>query len=710
MVQGLNLDYFRGLDKYLAPQEENRFLSGKTVGEDGAPNLSKPITSIKKLGTTFVAERTAFGQDVLKGVISNIRKGSSTLQLAGFTTHDLSATGKSKREAIKEALRASEVTWEGLEFAPNQEGGVAGLSGFDFRSGQFNDQRRETDKRNIREAIRFAAEIGAGGGVDLWSREFTRPITGNFNEFVDFEGADPNKDTVYTLVDERTGRAIHQFQTGQLGGQGMEKISVPLWRRATENYVDSNGVAVKKGDYLDVGGNKLSTDPNDPNFIMNRSPEWDSEKKEFKSVQMAWSEFKEYASSLNKDFGLNLAPEEWVGRLQLEQQFAQLRANAIYHEDHYQQLAEALNEAQDAKKNESKLRQEIQKVSQEANRFRELENKYRSGNELSELEREELQNLYSRQPEWEQTLKVNDARLRSIDQIEDYKFKLQHLQETSGRADAQAKLAWENINHIKKMEDYGKQKAFQSYGELGIEALKQTQAHNVANPIYVGPELGWPEGYGGHTDEFIEIIQNSRQEMINQMKQDPHLRSKYKDSEMQELAKKHIQGVLDTSHLSMWYNHFPKQGNESEEERLKRFNGWYLKQMDKLAEADVVGSVQIVDSATGDHQHLPVGEGIFPTVEAVKRLQKKGFKGPIISEGHIYEDTDPGSTQFSLWNEFGGSIGSRGGHFSTFKGGNPFGNVYSGRGAAGYRAPPNYIIGAYNPSNDWQLWSGTPLE
>ena len=194
------------------------------------------------------------------------------------------------------------------------------------------------------------------------------------------------------------------------------------------------------------------------------------------------------------------------------------------------------------------------------------------------------------------------------------------------------------------------------------------------------------------------------------MKHDHRLRSKYTDSQMQDLAKKHIQGVFDTSHLSMWYNHFPKQGNESEEQRLNRFNKWYMDQMDKLASAGVVGSVQIVDSATGDHQHLPIGEGIFPTVDAVKRLKEKGFDGNIISEGHMYEDTEPGSTQFSLWNEFGASIGSHGGHFSTAKGGNPFGNVYSGSGAAGYRAPPNYIIGAYNPSNDWQLWSGTPLE
>jgi len=713
-MAGLNLDYFRGLDKYMAPREENRFLSGKTVGEDGAPDLSKPITSIKNLGTTFVGNRTNFGSDILGGLTSSIRKGSSSLQLAGITGHDLGFTGSSRRQAIKEALKASEVSWDGLEFATTQDGGVTGLSGFDLKSGQFNDQRREMDKRNVREAIRFAAEIGAGGGVDLWSREFTRSISGNFEGFQDFEGADLNKDVIYSLVDERSGRMVHQFQTGQLGGQGMSKISVPEWRRAKENGVDSNGVSYSKGDFLDALGNKLNADINDPNFIMNRTPEWDEEKKEFKSTQMDWNEFKTYADSLNKDFNINLSPEEWVGRIQMEQQYAQLRASAVYQEQHYERSLEELNEVMKLAKNKSQFESELnnslessKKIISKLNEFNE---KISSGKQLTEQEQQEAMFLEQQQKQNQDRISEYRQVLKSIERIPSMQLGIQHTQETSGRADAQAKLAWENVNHIKKMEDYGKQKSFESYAELGIEAMKQTNSHDVAAPIYVGPELGWPEGYGGHTDEFIEIIKNSREEMVNQMKHDSHLRNKYTDSQMKELAEKHIQGVMDTSHLSMWYNHFPKQGDESEEQRLKRFNDWYLKQMDKLAEANVLGSVQIVDAATGDHMHLPVGEGIFPTVEGVKRLQKGGFKGNIISEGHFHEDIDPGSTQFSLWDSFGGSIGSYGGHFSTSRAGNSFGNVYSGNGAAGYRAPPNYIIGAYNPSNDWQLWSGTPLE
>lgn len=710
---GLNLDYFKGLDLYSDPQENNRFLNTSS-GNKGSASLSQPITSIKKLGTTFVGNRANFGSDIIGGLIANIRKGSGTLQLAGTTANDFAFTGKSRRQDIKEILRATDVKWDGLEFAPNQNGGVAGLSGFDFESRQFSEQRRETDKRNVREAIRFAADIGAGGGIDLWSREFSRPITGNFDGFVDYEGADVNKNKVIQFVDGRTGAPLlNPIQTSQLGGQGMAKIAIPKWKKAKENGVDDNGNSIQVGDYLDAAGNKLVADINDPSFIMNRAPEWNAEKKEFESTQMDWNQFQEYAKELNNDYGTKLSAEEWIARIQLEQQYSQTRAGSVYQGQYYERHVEELNDALELKKNKSKFEEgfnyygnEVEVISQKLEKIQE---KFQSGKGTEE-DKAEFQKLQEQQSQASQQLDSVKARLKAIDNIPNLQLGIQHAQETSGRGDAQAKQMWSNIEHLKKMEDYGKEKSFESYAELGIEALKVTDSHDVAAPIYVGPELGWPEGYGGHTDEFIEIIKESRKKMIEDMKKDPEIRNRYKDKDLPGLAKKHIQGVFDTSHLSMWYNHFPREKGETEESRLKRFNGWYMEQIDKLAEADVIGSVQIVDSATGDHQHLPVGEGIFPTVDAIKRLKEKGFDGNIISEGHNHEDLDPGSTQYSLWNSFGGGVGGTGGYFSPSSSGNSFGNLYSGSGAAGYRAPPNYIVGAYSPSNDWQLWSGTPLE
>ena len=675
----------------MMPQEENRFLVGKTTGSEGSAHLSTPIIPISKLGATF-GENNAQGQaDVLGSMLTSIRRGTGVLQLALSTPvgtqmgGGVASIGKDKRQAIKEVLKASGATWEGLEFSPQD---MTNMSGFDPRQGGFSEQKRKQDLQHVRDAITFAADIGAGGGVDVWSYEFNRTIgdakfNKGKNKFVDFEGWKEEENAKKQLVDERTGTIIQEFETGQLGGRGMAKISVPEWKKANGHGVGSDGVTFNDGDYLDVHGNKLTSDPTSKEFIMNRVPVWNGEKSEFKSRQLDWNDFKNYAQNRNKESGMKLSAEEWYGRVQLENQYAQSRGQSIFYTGDY----------------EAHQRQ-LSKLLEQQRQYREIE---------TGKSEEELKQLGLMEPTPDGRLvKKSEANNESITAE---KLRMQHIHEASGMADAQANTIWDTMQHIKPIEEYGKQKTFQTFAEAGLDAMETTHRRHVANPIYVGPELGWPEGYGGHPEEFVEIIKSSRQEMITKMQKDPVYRNKYTDKEMQSMAKTHIKGVMDTAHMSMWYNHFPKENShEPEEKRLQRFNKWFMNQMDYLGKEDVVGSVQVVDSSTGDHRHLPVGQGIFPTVEGVKALQKSGFKGSIVSEGHEDEVFDPGSTQYSLWSEFGASMGS-GYHFGDVSGGNSFGNVYAGRGgAAGYRAPPNYIFGAYAPSNEWSLWSEIPLE
>lgn len=690
-------DYFENLDRYLAPQEQNRFLDGGSVGEEGAPNLSKPIVPIGKLGTTF-AEKGPSGQGtVLQSMIASIRRGTGQLQLAMQTGVNaqmgggVSSIGKDQRQAIKEVLKASEVKWEGLELSPQD---MSNMSGYDPQRGGFSEEKRKKDIRHVKDAIVFAAEIGAGGGVDIWSQEFYRNIhDASFQkdggqQFQDFEGFDENKHAMKTLVDDRTGQAI-QFQTGGLGGQNNPEISVPKWVTAHERGVGPDGTPYEPGDYLDAEGNKLVADANDKNFVMKRVPVWNEEESRFESQRMKWTDFKKYAQERNEAENVDLTPEEWWHRVQLENQYAQQRGQAVYYSQRYTKERDELKELVRARdeykrieegKSEDELRNSGMMVPQQ--------NVTTSGSQLIPQSK---------------FVKKSELIQESINEL---KQRMLHTHEASGMADAQAETVWSNIEHIKTAEEYALEKTTDSYSDAALFALEQTNKHAPQSPIYVGPELGWPQGYGGHTDEFINIIETSRQKMLEKMKADPRFQN-HDEQQLKEMAKKHISGVLDTSHLSMWYNHFPKkEPTESEESRLKRFNKWYLEQMDKLAKHDVVGSVQIVDSATGDHRHLPVGQGIFPTAEAVKRLHKGGFKGGVVSEGHEDENVDPGSTQYSLWNEFGASIGT-GYHFGLAPGGgNAFGNVYGGiGGAAGYRAPPNYIFGAYSPSNEWKTWT-----
>ena len=152
-------------------------------------------------------------------------------------------------------------------------------------------------------------------------------------------------------------------------------------------------------------------------------------------------------------------------------------------------------------------------------------------------------------------------------------------------------------------------------------------------------------------EEFIEIVKESRKRMAEQLK------ARGMEKEVAETAaKKHIKGMLDTSHLSMWYKHFAPEKGESEEKRLKRFNEWMKQEVKLMVKEGVVGGIQVVDSMNGNHAHLPV------------------------------KTVTPGPGGPRTW----GGVQ----------------NSYFGRATGG----PNYIVGAYAPSNDWQLWSETPFE
>lgn len=682
------VNYFDQMDKFLAPGEQNRFLNPDSKDD----MLGKPIIPISKLGATF-AEKGNGQQTMLASMISSIRKGSGSLQLAMQTDPrsamgaGVASVGTEQRRAIKEMIKVSGIEWQGLEFASST---MPNVSGLDPQSKTFSEKKRQQDIRFFKDAIHFNAEIGGGGMVDNWAHEFERDITtAEFNKdktFQDFEGFDENKDATRLLVDKRTGRIIG-VNTGNLGGNG-PTISVPVWQRAGENGVGPNGVPYSKEDFLDSYGNKLQANANDPHFITERVPVWDDKEGKVKTEQMDWQKFKEFAQQRNKDEGVNLSPEEWYVRMQLENQYAQHKAQIDYYSRGYEREAKVLKQL-------AKSKVEYEKLEQG-----------RSEEELRELN---LLVPISGGSEYVDREYVKKSEAIDLEMKEHIRI-VRHAQQSVSSAETQANNTWEEIQSIEKLDKFAKEKTTKSYAELGIYAMEETLKHKPMNPINVGPELGWPDAYGGHPTEFIEMIKNSRKEMVDMMKNNPKYRSKFTDKELEEKANTHIAGVLDTSHLSMWYNHFPTKPNEPEEERLKRFNKWYIQQIEDLAKAKVIGGVQVVDSVTGDHRHLPVGQGVFPIAEAVRTLKENGYTGSFASEGHEDELHDPGSTQFSLWNAVGASIGN-GYHFGNPNGGNAFGNVYGGLGgAAGYRMPAMYSFGAYSPGEDFKLWSGTPLE
>ncbi|MBS3143010.1 hypothetical protein J4464_06495, partial [Candidatus Woesearchaeota archaeon] len=147
-----------------------------------------------------------------------------------------------------------------------------------------------------------------------------------------------------------------------------------------------------------------------------------------------------------------------------------------------------------------------------------------------------------------------------------------------------------------------------------MEETKNNPYVRPDKPLFVGPELGWPQAFGGHPDEFIELVQKARAKMTERLTHERNM----SEQQAKELSEKHIKGLFDTSHLGMWLRNFRRKPGESEDQRIKEFNTWFIDQSKKLADSNTVGSIQAVDSATGAHGHLPPGQGIFPVVEAVK--------------------------------------------------------------------------------------------
>jgi hypothetical protein len=157
--------------------------------------------------------------------------------------------------------------------------------------------------------------------------------------------------------------------------------------------------------------------------------------------------------------------------------------------------------------------------------------------------------------------------------------------------------------------------------------------------------------------------------------------------------------------MGMWLAHFKGNPGESEEQRIERFKKeFYLPAVKKIAEAGVVGGIQLVDSQSAAHGHLPPGEGIFPVMETAKIFKEKGFSGFLVSEGHEEERFGEGRIRMKTWQHAGAAVG--GGYFS----GPPlrwgqvqqsyFGRTYS----------PMFMFGGYAPSNEFKLWSEVPLE
>jgi len=662
--------YYSPLDRGYNPSVE--------VSKPGDSLLAEPVIPIRELGQTVVESDPRTGAHILQNINAAIRAGAGNIQIVLTTPTNQPIGGRPKaygrevREAIRETTKSAGVVIEGVEMPTST---MSNLSGYDPQRGVISEQKRQQDMEEVRDAIKFVADIAGGGEVDIWSQEFPRTI---FDQkwAKDEKGnqvfhlhPEEHEQAIKTLVDSKTGRIIEEIRLNQ-------EIFTPKWETKTVNGKDV---------YVDYEGNELRGG--------DRFPKFDKEENKFILEKRQYKDFEREALEENekiaKEKGIRvdeileddrITTAEAAIRSSMDTQIQIARGWAEYHKGTFNKDLEELKKLKE-------LQKKYKKAYDATPEEERIILKQEVGGALAGLTGEKYQYPH-------QILQGN------IDQIEN------KVNYTKDMVIGQLRdsLALENRKkQIVTPEKFAKKKTIQSYAELGINAMNETEINpKVTRPIFVGPEIGWPFGYGGHPDEFIEIVKKSREEMVNKL-----TGSDYNmDEETAKVrADRHIKGLFDTSHLSMWLNNFRRKPRESEDDRLKEFNKWYMDQVEKLGKSGTVGAIQAVDSASGMHAHLPPGQGIFPIVEAVNKMRKLGYKGPVVSEGHEEERFGAGRILMQTWNAFGSPL------YTGDVTGLPMRFPDIHQAYHQQIQPPYFIRQDYAPDQrEWTLWSQAPLE
>ena len=86
----------------------------------------------------------------------------------------------------------------------------------------------------------------------------------------------------------------------------------------------------------------------------------------------------------------------------------------------------------------------------------------------------------------------------------------------------------------------------------------------------------FPESYGGHPDELMDLVDGARHAMTRQLQE-----RGYNQEEAKKAAQEHIKGHLDTGHFNIWRKYWVWDEKNSPEENERRFDKWLLGKIEK---------------------------------------------------------------------------------------------------------------------------------
>jgi len=655
---------------------------GMSLGLGPVPNVSA------------VAAKLRPGTKNLEFVFMGTGKGSGQGQTPGFY-------GEKQRQAFREIGKANKVN-----FTTHSTVGIYGLSGMD-QQGNFSKASKNYSLDELKRAIKFAADVGRGGPVVVHTGEFSRPIVDakwnkkegdpykdQFRMFEDEEGK-----TSYKVVDSRHGNLVAEARKNR-------KVSRPVWLTADNDDTNKN---VKKGDYIDYEGNKISR--------AMRVPKWDEEKQSFEIKQYDWKDlerdskemtqearevWREWKSSgkeerkkmeeksqwtrfmnpLIKEEDIDVKPEEAYIIANLETSAANSRGWALQYSGNFGEMIEKKRQLKEA-----------------YNFYKELEEKTPKSEQWKL--KEEVGAIKGLIPGTEMlpSDRINKT-LRELDND------IKRSQEAASGQWAQVKESEETIRHVESAETYALREACNAYAESAIVAWRKTKelekTKDMKKPLSIALENLFPEHYGSHPDEIMKLVRQSRSSMAKMLQEKYHRN----EEEAKKLAETHITTTFDTGHLNMWRKYWKTDPNKTIKQNDEEFNEWMLNKVEDMVKKKMIGHVHIDDNYGFHDDHLAPGEGNTPIKKMLKILKDNGYKGELIVEPGADYTTDVSGfhSVMKTWRDLDLPVYGKGSGLAP----KTWGSV--GYGHFGQNQPPYFVIGSYVPSEDFTLWSGVAVD
>ena len=413
-----------------------------------------------------VAISTIATKDALQNVVAKMREGAAAVEIGflGAGKGDVfggritpESVGREQREAIRELAKLNKV-----EISTHASVGITGAAGLTEQG--FSDEAREKNIFEIKRAIDFAADAAGGGPVVFHTGEWQRPIYKAGEKY-------GGKFLEYPTEKEKANVILADKERGQL-------VAIP-----------------KDMIFWDPVVSEWGTDPDTGKKVPARykyNPDGTIMMKEMKYDGIVKEEIEKNP---------NITPEEAFVKHYFD---VQLRNS------HAQSLRWA-KDAQDVEKTLDKIKKaipvwkDIEKNVPEGDKWRFMQQ------ELGEQTMNHLAQLGLITPGEK---KITSEYLNDI--AKDMEKKVLFEREYSIASGKEAERLKKTMRDLRPVEEVGMIKTADSLARTAMYAYDVEQKKGLKKPLFIAPENLFPEtGFGGHPQELKEIVQKSREKMVD---------------------------------------------------------------------------------------------------------------------------------------------------------------------------------------------------